>query len=92
MTARAVTEWQAVAGGVRADGSVVAMPAALERARALDSWCQRYGTLPWPGSLMDQPAIPFLRWQNILAAATPRTAREEGSLEQGFSDLPMVAL
>lgn len=90
MTARAVSEWQAVAGGVRADGSAVTMPAELQRARVVDAWCQRYSCLPWPGSLMEQPAIPFLRWQNVLASVEQSAAARVEA--PGFADIPMVAL
>lgn len=91
MTARALAEWRAVAGGVRADGSIVEMPPTLQRAQALDSWCQRYGCLPWPGSLMEQPAIPFLHWQNVLAAGAQEQASPQ-SADSLIASIPMVTL
>jgi hypothetical protein len=39
--------------------------------------CKEYGALPWPGSLMQQPAR-FLRLQEIVRLGTPerRTAAD----------------
>jgi hypothetical protein len=66
----------------------VTTPEALDRAQALDGWCQRYGVLPWPGSLMEQPAVAFLRWQALLGLAGQQAAQEPDPL----AGIRMVAL
>lgn len=40
--------------------------------------CERYGTLPWPGSMLEQPAIPFLRMHNILALGASESTPQKG--------------
>lgn len=88
-----MTEWRAVPGGIRADGSVVTMPPELQRAQFFDTLCSRYGSFPWPGTLLEQPAIPFLRWQRVLAEASPEASQGTyGGGADPLADIPMTAL
>jgi hypothetical protein len=70
---------------VRVDGTVVTMPEEVQRAQFMDVLCQRYGGYPWPGTLLQQPAIPFLRWQRLLSEAAPQETPD-------LADIPMTAL
>lgn len=69
-------------------------PAELARAQALDDWCQRYGTLPWPGSVLEQPAIPWLRWHAVLALGVSDDAATTSRVpaDDPLAGLPMFAL
>jgi hypothetical protein len=45
----------------------VTIPAELVEAQAIDGWCRAYGTLPFPGALLEQPAHWWLDHQAVLA-------------------------
>jgi hypothetical protein len=67
---RRIDLWRAVPGGVDSDGNTVTEPPELRRAEFILGVCQRFGTLPWPGSLMEQPA-EFLQLLAIEARGRP---------------------
>lgn len=66
------------------------MPPELARALALDSWCKAYGALPWPGSIYQQPAIPFLKWQSVLTLGSAEQAPRVPA--DPLAELPMELL
>lgn len=42
-------------------------PAELAQAQMVSALAEKYGALPWPGSLLEQPAVAFLLMHSILA-------------------------
>ena len=64
-------------------------PPELTQAEMVAAMCQRFHVLPWPGSLLEQPAIAFLQWQSILNAGS--TTASTAAPEDALADL-MVPL
>lgn len=67
------------------------MPAELVQAQAIDGWCRAYGALPFPGSLLEQPALWWLRHQAILALGNDGEGVSRPAYDP-LAALPMEAL
>lgn len=75
---------------------MVTKPAELANAQAIHAMAETYHALPWPGSLLEQPAIAFLRIQNLIALggtlADERKAAEAVAPADPFAAIEMVSL
>jgi len=62
-----IEKWRAVGGGVDRNGQVLQPPWELQRARMIDSLCQRYGCLP--SQLMEEDMDTLFRTHTVLYLA-----------------------
>ena len=86
-----IEKFRAVGGGVDKEGNVLQAPWEVQRARMIDTLCQRYGCLP--SQLLKEPMDTLFRMHTVLylAGDSGGESKEQGKGRSKLDELANIS-